>query len=375
MPINSQDDLTAALSAGQTFVSIFNKLALPTVAQIAGCWYDLSKGGGAPAQDSLIGSGTNLTFQPVSETTTTVATTAALGGSIAATTFTDTTHGAGRFTVGQVLTGAGVVAGTMITALGTGVGANSGGTYIVSISQTVTAQTITGTATANFMPHGGNVSAAIKNLLNASIFSAAATATPTIFQLVDIIGFIPVSTVTVTGVQAILGSQAYPRYVDGKGVQAFIVPLTALGVGNPTLQLSYTNPAAAAGRLTPSAPSLPIATSACPAGQLLYSGTGIGKVGPFMPLQAGDNGILSIQSINQNATLTSGVYVIVLCKPLGPMLPVTTLGVAAERDFFNQIPSLPIIPDGACLSWLQYAGAATPLNTPYYGSFQSVWKI
>ncbi len=74
--------------------------------------------------------------------------TAALGGSIAGTTFTDTTHGAGFFTVGQYLSGTGVTAGTKITALVTGTGANDGGTYTVDTSQTVTAQTITGSGFA-----------------------------------------------------------------------------------------------------------------------------------------------------------------------------------------------------------------------------------
>jgi hypothetical protein len=374
MPINSQDDLAQALAAGQTWMQQYNKLALPTTAQVAGAWYDLSKGGGAPAQDSLIGSGTNLTFQPVSESTVTTATTAAASGSIATTTFTDTTHGTGRFNVGQELTGTGVTAGTFITALGTGTGSNSGGTYTVNISQTVTSQTITGTSRANFIPHGGNVSPSIKQLLNGSIVSAAAGSAPSIFQLIDIIGFIPVSTVTTTGAQAILGSQTYPRYADGKGVQAFIVPIVATGAGTPAIQLSYTNPSSVANRLTPVAPSLPIATTGCPVGQIIYSGTGLGKYGPQMPLAAGDNGILSIQSVNLNATMTSGVFAIVLYKPIGPPLPITTVGVLAEREYFNQLPSLPVIPDGACLSLLQYAGAATPVNTPYYASLQSVWR-
>jgi len=74
-----------------------------------------------------------------------VAVTAALGGSIATTTFTDTTHGSGNFRVGQLLTGTGVTAGTYITELDTGTGANNGGAYTVNLSQTVTSQTITGT--------------------------------------------------------------------------------------------------------------------------------------------------------------------------------------------------------------------------------------
>lgn len=373
MAIQSSGDLYAAQAAGQMFSNLYSKNAHSVAAQAAGTWYDLSKGAGSLAWDALIGSGTNLTFQPISDTTTTTAASAALGGSIATTTFTDTTHGSGRFTVGMALTGAGVAAGTYITALGTGTGSNNGGTYTVNISQTVTAQTITGTATANFPFTGGNVSALQKRLIFASAVSASLTCAPAYFQLVDIIGFIPVSTVTLTSAQTILGSQTYPRYADGKGVQAFITPVVAMGAGTPTLQLSYTNPAAAAGRLTPVAPSLPVANATAPVGQILYSGTGVGKYGPFMPLQGGDSGILTTQTIQQSATMTSGVYAIVLCKPIGLPIPLTTLGVPGERDFWNQLPSAPVIPDGACLSWLMLAGAATPVNTPYNMTLAGAW--
>jgi hypothetical protein len=373
MPINSQDDLSAALSAGQTHIEAKSKNVHSVTTQAAGVWYDLSKGAGIIPIDPVIGSGTNLTFQPVSDTTNTTAVTAATSGSISGTTFTDTTHGSGRFTIGQRLTGTGVVDGTYITALGTGTGANNGGTYTVNISQTVTSQTITGTATASFFQHGGNVSPAVKQLLNASVVSASGTSAPSFFQMIDIIGFIPVSTVTLTTEQTVLGSQVYPRYADGKGVKAYITPVVVMGAGTPTFRLRYTNPASVANRLTPAAPSLPIANATAPVGQILHSGTGVGKYGPSIPLQGGDNGILSIQTIQQSATMTSGVYAVVLYKEIGLPLPMTTQGVPAERDYFNQQPSMPIIPDGACISWLQLAGAATPVNTPYNITLQTVW--
>jgi hypothetical protein len=373
MTIQSSNDLYAAQAAGQMFSTLYSKNALGVAAQAAGVWYDLSKGAGSLAWDAVIGSGTNLTFQPVSDNTTT---TAVGTGSISTTTFTDTTHTSGRFTVGQALTGTGVTAGTYITALGTGTGSNNGGTYTVNISQTVASTAITGTATANFPFTGGNVSPLKKRLIFGSAVSASLTSAPAYFQLIDIIGFIPVSTVTLTTAQTILGSQTYPRYADGKGVQAFIVPIVAMGAGTPTLQLNYTRPSTGGtdtGRLTPVAPSLPVANASAPVGQILYSGTGVGKYGPFMPLQGGDPGILSIQSIQQSATMTSGVYAIVLCKPVGLPIPLTTLGVPGERDFWNQIPSAPEIPDGACLSWLQLAGAATPINTPYNLTLAGAW--
>jgi hypothetical protein len=70
-------------------------------------------------------------------------------GTITGTLFTDTTHGSGNFAVGQILTGTGIIPGTQIVALGTGTGNNNGGTYIVNISQTVTATTINGYSVSN----------------------------------------------------------------------------------------------------------------------------------------------------------------------------------------------------------------------------------
>ena len=109
------------------------------------------------AQDSLAPNTVILAQAAVATSTVAAGATGALGGSISGTTFTDTTHGSGTFAVGQVLTGTGVTAGTWITAAGTGTGANSGGTYTVSRSQTVAAQTITAYpgVDAVFSPKGG----------------------------------------------------------------------------------------------------------------------------------------------------------------------------------------------------------------------------
>lgn len=372
MTIQSMDQMINALTSGSTNRTDWNKNWLGAAAQAAGLWYDLSMGAGNPPPNAIIGSTTNLAQQSVSESTTTTATTAATSGSISGTTFTDTTHGTGRFTVGMVLTGTGVAAGTFITALGTGTGANNGGTYTVNISQTVTSQTITGTAYPNGIAHGGNVSTAVKNLLNASVFSAAATTAPAVFLLYDMLATFTISSVTTTGAQNFTGAAAWPRYADGNGVRAFLTPSVVMGAGTPTVRLGYTNPASVSGRLTPAAPSLPLINATAPVGSVPYSGTGAGKYGPFIPLEAGDTGIKSVESINFSATMTSGCMNLIICRPLA-YIPVTTVGVAAERDFLNQLPSLPTIADGAVLHWLMYAGAATPANSAFYGHLDTVW--
>lgn len=372
MALQSMDQIISAITAGRFNRTDWNKNALPVIAQAAGLWYDLSTGAGNPFQNSTMGSTPNLAFNELSESTSVAATTAALGGSIAATTFTDTTHGTNRFTIGMLLTGTGVVAGTYITALGTGTGANNGGTYTINISQTVTAQTITGTAYSNGLYTGGSVSPLVKNVLNVSAFTASITAAPGVLMLVDAVAMFTVSSVTTTGAQAFTGTQTLPRYATGAGLQAFIVPSVVMGAGSPTIRLDYTNAAGTASRLTPASPVLPTAGTTSPVGQIVYSGTGAGKYGPFMPLQSGDTGIRSIQTINLSATMTSGSLVVVLAKPI-LTLPLTAVGVASERDLVNQLPSMPQIFDGANLQWLYYAGSAIFINSSYYGNLDVAW--
>lgn len=226
---------------------------------------------------------------------------------------------------------------------------------------------------AGGIQHGGNVSPATKHIINASAYTAAATVAPCILMLVDLLGFYRVTTTTVITAQTLNNTVTLPRYTSGDGVQAFIFAnnAVALGAGTPSFTLNYTNSASTSGRVTPTV--LPIGKTAATNGLIVYSGNGAGKFGPFIPQQGGDRGIQSIQSITQSATYTSGEYSIGMCKPL-LTLPITTLGVACERDLMNQIPSLPRVYDGANLVWLMYSGAATPINSSIAGHIDFGWN-
>lgn len=158
---------------------------------------------------------------------------------------------------------------------------------------------------------------------------------------------------------------------NGADVQAFLTPSTALGAGTPNIQLTYTDAAGNTGNTTPT--TLPISNASAPIGQIEYSGTGAGKFGPFIPRAAGDYGIRSVEQFSYSATHTSGVTNLVLCRPIFS-LPMTTIGVAAEREFVHQLPSLPRIFDGACLAWLMYAGAATPVASGFFGHIDVGWS-
>lgn len=161
-----------------------------------------------------------------------------------------------------------------------------------------------------------------------------------------------------------------PRYTTGAGVQCLVTPTTVCGAATPNMSITYTNSAGTGSKSTPS--TLPIGKTAAPIGIVNYSGTGSGKYGPAMPLAAGDAGIRSIEQLNLSVSYVSGALSYVMFKPL-LTLPMTTIGVAAERDLLNQIPSLPQVQDGACLAWLMYAGANTPVSSPFYGHLDFGW--
>lgn len=228
-------------------------------------------------------------------------------------------------------------------------------------------------ATASGIQHGGNVSPATKHIVNASAFTAAATTAPCVMMLIDFLGFYRVTTVTTITAQTTNNTVTLPRYTDGAGVQCFIFNpnTTALGAATPNLSIGYTNSDGTASRVTPA--TLPIGKTAAANGLILYSGTGAGKYGPFMPLQAGDKGIRSIQTIQNSTSYVSGEYCVALCRPL-LTLPITTLGVASERDLMNQVPSLPRVYDGANLQWLIYNGANTPTNSAIAGHIDVAWN-
>jgi hypothetical protein len=163
-----------------------------------------------------------------------------------------------------------------------------------------------------------------------------------------------------------------PRYSDGVGVQQIIVASTASTTTSANIQHTYQNAAGTLGQVTPT--TLPASTAITPLLGITYSGTGAGKYGPFMPLAAGDTGTRRLQNIILTTNgVTAGVFNTCLVKPL-LTLPLQVVGVAAERDLVNQIPSMPRVYDGACLTWLIYAQAAISNNTAYYGHIDFGWS-
>lgn len=227
----------------------------------------------------------------------------------------------------------------------------------------------TGNGTQIFgMRHGGNVSTDTKHLLNASAITAVATGVPAQLMLVDMCGYYPGISMNSAVAQNFTGTPTL-RYTNGVGVRAGLVIVTTSGATAHNVNISYTDQDGNTGNTMP-------VTVACTASaitpHITHSGTAANNYGPFLPLASGDTGIRSVQSITLSAASLAGTAALVLYKPI-MTIPLTTVSVASERDFLNQIPSLPKIADGACLTWLYFTGAATAASTNFYGSLDMAW--
>jgi hypothetical protein len=164
----------------------------------------------------------------------------------------------------------------------------------------------------------------------------------------------------------------WPRYTDGAGVDVLLYNLVAHATaGTSNITLNYTNAAGTGSRATPA--TLPANLTTVPLFSIPYSGTAAAKYGPGIPRQSADTGVRSIQSLVTSGNLSNGAWAVLAYRPL-LTLPITTIGVASERDLVNQLPSMPRVYDGACLMWLVYTQVAIPNNTAYYGHIDFGWS-
>lgn len=166
-----------------------------------------------------------------------------------------------------------------------------------------------------------------------------------------------------------------PRYAKGVGCQASIVVMTQPTAGGPTLSASsYTNPTPTAGRAFQGSVTLD-ATANAYAGRVVHSGNAAGRYGAFLPLQAGDTGVASIESFTLSAGTAytgSGVLAVQIVRPLLDIsIPVT--GMWSERDLVNQLPSMPQVMDGACLTWMLFGTGATTTASPVTFAIDFGW--
>ncbi|MBX9793595.1 MAG: hypothetical protein K2Y02_04775 [Burkholderiaceae bacterium] len=217
--------------------------------------------------------------------------------------------------------------------------------------------------------HGGNVSTDTKHLLNVSAVTAVATGVPAMLMLVDMLLYYPGINMNTATAQTLVTGATLPRYTTGAGVRAFLVSTVASGATAHNISLSYTNQAGTAGRALPVTVAGTVSNTAQ---HISHSGVAANNYGPFLPLASGDTGMRSAESLTLSASSLAGTAALVLCRPLAT-LPIVAAAIAGERDLMNQLPSLPRIQDGACLTWLYFAGAATAASSNFYGGADFAW--
>lgn len=216
------------------------------------------------------------------------------------------------------------------------------------------------------LDHGPNVSPLTKHLHKFMAMTQTATAVPLPIILCDYLMYYPFVAMD-AGDQTMTNVVTIPRYTTGAGVEIMAVEVAAQ-VGGAQFYVTYTNSDGVAGRVT--------ATVRCNTqtvnGTIITSApTTAGAAGPFLPLQRGDSGVRSIQSV----TFLSGdvgLISLVLVKPLASH---SIYGITApvEADFLIDRSILPIIKDDAYLNMIVHPSgtlAAAPLN----GEIQTFWS-
>lgn len=385
----SFDNIVNALANGQTWRQEFSKNFNPTAAAVAGEFHTLFRGAGNPGADAIFDTGSNLTFQGVTDLTTS-ANSIYHGGDVQPSFYKSLSNvsflPSGITTVpGQAIL-VDVIGFYRVTTVTTT--SAQATTNTLGFGDTFTADAgtdvITWTSTTN---KPSNILTGTRVRLTTTTTLPAGLALATDYYVIKVTdstcklatsyaNAVAGTAINITdaGTGTHTMSRLLPRYTNGAGVQAifFNPAATAMGAATPNLSLGYTNAVQATGKATPTV--LPVGKTAAANSLILYSGAaGAGKYNYAVPLAAGDTGIAEINTIQNSTSYVSGTYTVALIREIA-RIPLTTVGLSTERDLVHQLPSLPRIYDGAALYWIYGSGVATPANAGFSGHLQFVWN-
>lgn len=215
--------------------------------------------------------------------------------------------------------------------------------------------------------HGKNVTPYTKHLRQVLALTVTSTGLPMPMLLCDYLLYYPFIDEGTTDVQPLTNSVPLPRYTDGKGVQMMAVSV-ASRTGGQSFTVGYTNQDGTAGRTTQTV----IQNSVSLNGSIVTSDRAVAAArGPFIPLQTGDTGVRSIQSVTMSGT-DVGLFTLVLVKPLAQM-QIRGIDAPVEVDYFMDFSQAPVIVDDAYLNFL-CCPAGSLAATAIHGSLEVVWN-
>lgn len=386
---SSSDAIVNALTAGQTFKTNWTKQNNPTTAAVAGEVHTLFRGAGNPGADALFDTGANLTFQGVTDTTTSAGT-MQHGGDVQPTYYKSLAAASAVTSAATTVPGwlvlvdvVGFYRKTSVTTLTAEATTNTLG-FADTFTADAGTDVITWTTTTN---RPSNILTGTRVRLTTTTTLPAGLALATDYYVIKVsdttcklatsyANAVAGTAINITdaGTGTHTMSRLLPRYTNGAGVQAvmFNPAATALGAATPNLSLGYTNSSQTASRATPTV--LPVGKTAASNSLVLYSGaSGAGKYNYTMPLAAGDAGIAEINTIQNSTSYVSGTYTVAMVKELA-RVPLNVIGQAAERNLQFDYPSLPRIYDGAALYWMYMSSTTTPINATFSGDLTFIWN-
>jgi len=231
-------------------------------------------------------------------------------------------------------------------------------------------------ATAGAIYVGGDVSTDVKYLL--SVWAIATANTPTLI-LYDRVLTYDSCVHTNTANQAMTNGVAAQRYISAgePGLQICCAVDTVQGATATNLtQLQYTDNDGNATQSMPTTPTVTFIPSAAASTTTLgariiapiTSGATV-PWGPFLPLASGDAGARLIANYTTSSSNT-GTHCFIMMKPLA-ILPAPVAGIGNMVEQVFQVPGLPRIYDGACISLLAFQPATTAYTL--YGGCNVGW--
>jgi len=192
--------------------------------------------------------------------------------------------------------------------------------------------------------HGADVSPEKKYLRIITSQANASTALPMSAILCDYLLYYPTVDDGITDPQVMDNTVTLPRYTDGDGVM--MMPITtAARTGGQQFVVSYTNQDGVSGRTS----GIVTQNTSTLVGTVTGSNTATANASnPFIPLQSGDSGVRSIESVTMLGS-DVGLFSIILVKPLA-QITFREITVPFEKDFLQYGSDIPRIYDDAFLS-------------------------
>lgn len=218
-------------------------------------------------------------------------------------------------------------------------------------------------------------------LKNITVLTAASSATSTTNQrqqlmLCDYLMYYPFIDTDSTDLQEMVEVETLPRYASAKVIAIGQAASSAIG----QFTFSYTNQNGVAGRTSPNIFTQIVAGG----GQSLLSEVSGGGFNPFLPLQAGDTGVQSIEGVTFTVT-GGGLMALVLVQPLKIFAlnaecrrttsgNLESYGAASSVDSLIHEAKVTEIKQGAVLGLLSKGNGGSLASSTLVGYLETVWS-